>query len=87
VRRFLAEQTAFDAFLAMRGVDSRTATVWADGWRGQYLIVDRARQLVIVSRNDTGRDLVSNAWAVLFGKDGFRDHHQRLHRLMAQAVG
>jgi hypothetical protein len=66
--------------------DSRDGTVWADGWRGQYMIVDRARQMVVVSRNDTGRDLISLGWAVLFGRDGFRDHHQKLHRLMVEAV-
>jgi CubicO group peptidase (beta-lactamase class C family) len=77
----------FDGYGLLWWIDSRSATAWADGWRGQYLIVDRARKLVVVSRNDTGRNLISSGWAVLFGRDGFRDHHQQLHRLMAEATG
>jgi len=77
----------FDGYGYMWWLDSIDQTAWADGWRGQYMIIDRNRQLVVVSRNDTGRDLVSITWVRLFGKDGFRDHHQTLHRLMTQAIG
>ena len=76
----------FDGYGYMWWLDSIDQTAWADGWRGQYMIIDRNRQLVAVSRNDTGRDLVSITWVRLFGKDGFRDHHQTLHPLMAQAI-
>jgi CubicO group peptidase (beta-lactamase class C family) len=82
----VTEPRPFDGYGYMWWNDSRDGTVWADGWRGQYMIVDRARQMVVVSRNDTGRDLISLGWAVLFGRDGFRDHHQKLHRLMVEAV-
>jgi CubicO group peptidase (beta-lactamase class C family) len=77
----------FDGYGYMWWLDSTSKTAWADGWRGQYMIVDPARQLVVVSRNDTGRDLMSATWARLFGKDAFRDHHQFLHRKVAEAVG
>jgi CubicO group peptidase (beta-lactamase class C family) len=76
----------FDGYGYLWWLDSKDKTAWADGWRGQYMIIDQARQLVVVSRNDTGRNVVSALWATMFGKDGFRDHHQQLHRWMAEAV-
>jgi CubicO group peptidase (beta-lactamase class C family) len=80
------EPRTFDGYGYLWWIDSRSRTAWADGWRGQYLIVDRERQLVIVSRNDTGRDAVRVLWAVAFGKDGFRDHHQKLPQLTIEAL-
>jgi CubicO group peptidase (beta-lactamase class C family) len=77
----------FDGYGYMWWLDSVSQTAWADGWRGQYMIVDRARKLVVVSRNDTGRDLLSITWVRLFGKDGYRDHHQLLHRKVVEAIG
>jgi CubicO group peptidase (beta-lactamase class C family) len=77
----------FDGYGYMWWLDSKANVAWADGWRGQYMIVDRVNKLVVVSRNDTGRNLLTHGWAVLFGRDGFRDHHQHLHKLMMQATG
>ncbi len=77
----------FDGYGYMWWLDSKADVAWADGWRGQYMIVDRKNKLVIVSRNDTGRNLLTHTWAVLFGQDGYRDHHQYLHKLMKQATG
>lgn len=77
----------YDGYGYLWWLDSVSQTASADGWRGQYMIVDRARKLVVVSRNDTGRDLLSIVWVRWFGKDGFRDHHQWLHRKVAEAVG
>jgi hypothetical protein len=51
------------------------------------MIIDRERGLVVVSRNDTGRNALTVLWAIAFGKDGFRDHHQQLHHMMIMAVG
>lgn len=82
----VAEPRPFDGYGYLWWIDSKSGTAWADGWRGQYMIIDRRRKLVVVSRNDTGRDAVSVLWAIAFGKDGFRDHHQKLHRLMIEAV-
>ena len=76
----------FDGYGLLWWLDGRSGTAWADGWRGQYLLVDRARGLAVVSRNDTGRNALSIAWAVAFGKDGLRDHHQHLWRLMIEAT-
>lgn len=75
----------FDGYGYLWWIDGKDGAAWADGWRGQYMIIDPARKLVVVSRNDTGRNLVTIMWAAAFGKDGFRDHHQRLHRWMAEA--
>jgi CubicO group peptidase (beta-lactamase class C family) len=77
----------FDGYGYMWWLDSKADVAWADGWRGQYMIVDRANKLVVVSRNDTGRNVVTHGWAVLFGRDGYRDHHQHLHKLMMRATG
>ena len=82
----VTEPRPFDGYGYLWWIDSQSRTAWADGWRGQYMIIDRERRLVVVSRNDTGRDLVSIGWARAFGRDGFRDHHQKLHRLMIDAV-
>ncbi len=83
----ITEPKPFDGYGFMWWVDVDAQTVWADGWRGQYMIIDPARQLVVVSRSDTGRNILSITWARLFGKDGFRDHHQHLHKQMIAATG
>lgn len=60
--------------------------VWADGWGGQFMLVDARRHQVLVARNDTGRSLLQMGWFVLFDGDGWRSHQQRLHALMVEAV-
>lgn len=65
----------------------RDGYVWADGWGGQFMLVDAKRRLVVVSRNDTGRSLLQMGWFVLFDGDGWRSHQQKLHQLMVAAAG
>ena len=65
----------------------RDANVWADGWGGQFMLIDARHRLVLVSRNDTGRSLLQMGWFMLFDGDGWRSHHQRLHAYMLQAAG
>jgi CubicO group peptidase (beta-lactamase class C family) len=67
-------------------VDGNQGTAWADGWRGQYMLIDATNRLVVVSRNDTGRDPLTLAWTILMGNDGLRSHHRQLHALMVQMV-
>lgn len=47
----------YDGYGYLWWIDEDFDTVWADGWGGQYLLIDRANELVMVSRNDTGRRL------------------------------
>ncbi|QWF17035.1 serine hydrolase domain-containing protein [Lysobacter capsici] len=77
----------FDAYGYLWWLDRKAAVVWADGWGGQFMIVDARRHLVVVSRNDTGRSLLQLGLFVLFDGDGWRSHHQRLHELMIEAAG
>lgn len=65
----------------------RDGYVWADGWGGQFMLVDAKRHQVLVARNDTGRSLLQMGWFVLFDGDGWRSHQQRLHALMVEAAG
>jgi len=65
----------------------RDANVWADGWGGQFMLIDARHRLVLVSRNDTGRSLLQMGWFMLFDGDGWRSHHQRLHVYMLQVMG
>lgn len=67
--------------------DTQHQTYWASGWGGQFMIVDRKNKLVVVSRNDTGRSLLSQGLFMWRGKQGFRSHHQRLYEMMKEAVG
>lgn len=83
----VADRDPFDAYGYLWWVDRDADTVWADGWGGQFLIVDPRRRLALVSRNDTGRSRLQLGWFVLFDGDGWRSHHQHLHRLMIRAAG
>jgi hypothetical protein len=96
VHSFLREKTAFDAFVAVSG--EREVTRWGEAdlpinthsvrksIMSALVGIAIYKQFVIVSRNDTGRDAVRVLWAVAFGKDGFRDHHQKLHQLTIEAL-
>lgn len=75
----------FDAYGYLWWIDRDADTVWADGWGGQFMLVDAKRKLVLVSRNDTGRSLLQLGLFMLFDGDGWRSHQQRLHELMIAA--
>ncbi|QWP74932.1 serine hydrolase [Lysobacter sp. K5869] len=81
------DRDPFDAYGYLWWLDRDADTVWADGWGGQFMIVDARRHLVLVSRNDTGRSLLQLGWFALFDGDGWRSHHQHLHALMIRAAG
>lgn len=81
------DREPFDAYGYLWWIDRDAGTVWADGWGGQFMIVDARRRLVLVSRNDTGRSLLQLGLFALFDGDGWRSHHQRLHALAIRAAG
>ena len=60
----LTERAPLDAYGYLWSIDEDRATVWATGWGGQYMLIDRANDLVIVVRNDTGRRLGEWLWLV-----------------------
>lgn len=62
--------------------DTKNQTYWASGWGGQFMIVDKANKLVVVSRNDTGRSIIQQGLFMWKGKQGFRSHHQKLYEMM-----
>lgn len=75
----------FDHYAYLWLNDTDEGTFWASGWGGQFMIVDRQHQLVVVSRNDTGRSLVQQGLFMWKGKQASRQHHQDLHHLMIEA--
>ena len=76
----------FDAYGYLWWIDRDDNVIWADGWGGQFMIVDAKRHLALVSRNATGRSLLQLGLFVLFDGDGWRSHQQRLHKLMIEAT-
>lgn len=75
----------FDGYGYLWWIDRDAGTVWADGWGGQFMIVDARHRLVLVSRNDTGRSLLQLGLFMLFDGDGWRSHHRKLHEWMIEA--
>lgn len=73
-----------DGYGYLWSVDSTAGTYWATGWGGQYLLVDPANDLVLVTRNNTGRRLGAFVWLVALGQSGqgqqsaVVDLHQRV---------
>lgn len=75
----------FDHYAYLWLNDTDEGTFWASGWGGQFMIVDRQHQLVVVSRNDTGRSFLQQGMFMWRGKQASRQHHQDLHHLMIEA--
>lgn len=68
----------FDAYGYLWWIDNDTQTYWADGFGGQFLLVDPARRLAIAQRNFTGNSLLSSGLFLMKKKrDGSR--RQLLH--------
>lgn len=57
----------YTGFAYMWWTDDNTNTIWSDGWGGQFMMIDRANDLVIVSRNNTGRRLGELLWLSVLG--------------------
>ncbi|WP_338863591.1 serine hydrolase [Myxococcus stipitatus] len=75
----------FDAYGYLWWVDKDDGVLWADGWGGQFMIVDAKNDVTVVSRNDTGRSLLQMGLFMALGQDGSRKDHQQLHHWMVQA--
>lgn len=66
--------------------DTTLQTYSADGWGGQFMLVDKANKIVVVSRNDTKRSIIGQGLYMWLGKEGYRNHHQKLYELMKAAT-
>jgi hypothetical protein len=64
----------FDAYGYLWWIDKDNNTFWADGFGGQFLLIDTARNLVLSQRNFTGNSLLSSGLFMMKkNKDGYRD--------------
>ncbi len=52
--------TPYTSFGYSWWIDSRSNTVWADGYGGQFLCIDPANNLLVIQRNFTGNSLLSS---------------------------
>jgi CubicO group peptidase (beta-lactamase class C family) len=72
----------FDSYSYLWWNNTKDNTFSADGWGGQFMLVDKTNKLVVVSRNDTKRSLIGQGLYMWLGKEGYRDHHQKLYEMM-----
>lgn len=72
-----------DGYGYLWSLDTKSGSYWATGWGGQYMLVDPANDLVIVTRNDTGRRLGHVAWALAgMSGQGQRSDVVAIHELI-----
>lgn len=55
----------YDAFAYSWWINKDNNTVWADGYGGQFLCIDRKNKLVVLQRNFTGNSLMSSGLFLL----------------------
>jgi CubicO group peptidase (beta-lactamase class C family) len=67
-----ADMWPFDHFAYSWWCDQDTQTIWADGYGGQFMLVDPKNQLVIVALNFTGNSWLTQAWYQLNPQSGRR---------------
>ena len=64
----------YEAFAYSWWLDDDTKTIWGDGYGGQFLCIDKTRNLVVVQRNFTGNSLLTSG---LFLMDKNRDNNPK----------
>lgn len=64
----------FDAFGYSWWINENNQTIWADGYGGQFLCIDKINNLVVLQRNFTGNSLLSSG---LFLMDKQRDNNPK----------
>ena len=64
----------FDAFAYSWWIDNDNNTVWADGYGGQFMCIDKKNNLVVIQRNFTGNSLLSSG---IFLMDKNRDNNPK----------
>lgn len=70
----------FDGYGYLWWLDNDNRTIWADGFGGQFLLVDTTRNLAISQRNFTGNSLITSGLFLLQKqKHGGRRHLMHIH--------
>jgi CubicO group peptidase (beta-lactamase class C family) len=82
-----AERQFYDGFGYSWWLNSEFKAVMADGWGGQYMLVDRDRDLTLVTRRDTGNSILGFLVFSQFKKQGDPADIQKLYQLMRQMSG
>lgn len=70
-------RSRYDAFGYNWWIDTRTGTVWTDGYGGHFMLIDPARNLTLVERNFTGNSLLSTGMWMMN-----RNMDQSVHNLV-----
>lgn len=78
------ESSFYDGFGYSWWLNRELGTVNADGWGGQYLLVDRERDLTLVTRRDTGNSILGFLIFSGLKKQGHPADIQNLYKLMRQ---
>lgn len=80
----LAKMNApYDAFAFSWWIEKESNTIWADGYGGQFLCIDRKNNLVVLQRNFTGNSLMSSG---LFLMNKNRDNNPKSDLMHVYAV-
>lgn len=72
----------YDGFGYSWWLNSELDAVMADGWGGQYMLVDRDQDLTLVTRRDTGNSILGFLVFSGFKKQGHPADIQKLYKLM-----
>ena len=64
----------YEAFAYSWWLDNNTKTIWADGYGGQFLCINKPKNLIVVQRNFTGNSLLTSG---LFLMDKNRDNNPK----------
>lgn len=72
----------YDGFGYSWWLNSELDAVLADGWGGQYMLVDRHRDLTLVTRRDTGNSMLGFLVFSGFKKQGHPADIQKLYKIM-----
>lgn len=74
----------YDGFGYSWWLNSGLGTVMADGWGGQYMLVDRERDLTLVTRRDTGNSILGFLMFSGFKAQGHPADIQKLYMRMRE---
>lgn len=77
----------FDAYSYLWWLDKDNHTIWADGFGGQFLIIDTVKNIAIAQRNFTGNSLISSGLFMMQQKrHGGRVHLMHIYDVIKQYV-
>lgn len=95
IRESVAEYTTqvdesmwpFDGYGYLWWIDKDENTIWADGFGGQFLIIDTTNNIAIAQRNFTGNSLLSSGLFLMQQKPhGGRSHVMHIYDVVKRIV-